>query len=391
MVTVANSSVSSGRRYDVDWLRLGALALLILYHVLCVFDSRAWLTKSEYAGPWADGFIALLTPWRITLVFLIGGVAVRFLLDKLDTYDFVRDRVQRLIVPFVFAVVVLAPPQAYVSLVERGLEHNSFWDFWMHRAWSVVHYHGLAMPSLEHAWFLPYLFGYSVVTAFLWRYRAKVFAAARRAIEAAPTWAMVAGVMAWFVFVDAVVTPLHARSVLVFTDITGHLRFAPIFVLGFIVARSAPFWSKLHAARHSVWAAAIVLMAASYVAGHIDAPDVAVLAMRALYGGAMLFAFVALGAAVMNKPSPVIAYGADAILPIYLLHQTLVVVIAHFSGANHWPVLAEFTFLMVVALALPLALYHTLIRPSRVLRFLFGVRIRGSAFRAPAVAGGRPA
>ena len=393
MSNVATMQGSAERRYDMDRLRVGALGLLILYHVLCVFDGRPFVTKSDFAGAWADGLVALLTPWRMSLVFLIGGVAVRFLLDKLDTFAFLRDRAQRLIVPFVFAVIFLAPPQVYVAELEAGGHPGAFFDFWMHRAPVAVNYHGLGMPNLEHAWFLPYLFFYAAAAAFLWSANRGLFSQAQRWLERTPVWLLVTAFMLWFALMDAVIAPWHARSALIFTDITGHLRYVPTFVLGVLIARSNVIRSRFIAARKWLLALAALFTAASlgwlFYLGPQEsgAQSVSLFAIRGLFGGVVLFAILAWAAALLNRPSKALAYASDAILPVYLLHQTLLVLAAYYTGANHWPVAVEFPYLIIVSLGGSLLIYHTLIRNSRILRVLFGLRAtRRAQIESPAAA-----
>ena len=396
-MSVANASAAASRRFDIDWLRLVALGLLIIYHTLCVFDASPWVTKSDHAGPWAQGAVFLLTPWRMSLVFVIGGVAARFLFEKLGAAEFLRDRAQRLLVPYVLAVLVLAPPQTYVNAVETAHERGPFLDYWIHRAWSGVEYHGLRLPQAEHAWFLPYLFAYAAAAALVWSVRRRCFDLAQNLIGRLPAWALPVVVMAWFAFMDAVITPLHQRSLFIFTDVTGHLRWAPIFFLGIVVGRGDLFWEKLIGARTWLLALSLVLTALCLAAwglfGVSPSPGETTLltVLRACFGGAMLFTVLSWGARLLNRPSAALRYGGDAILPVYLLHQTVLVLAAHYSGANHWPVALEFVFLAAASVGGSLALYQFVIRDNGLLRFLFGLRPRRRgkerlAVEAPAAA-----
>jgi glucan biosynthesis protein C len=70
------------RRNDLDWLRVGALGLLILTHVLYVYRTIPWRVQSEHAGVWGTVAVEALAPWRISLVFFIGGAATRFMLER---------------------------------------------------------------------------------------------------------------------------------------------------------------------------------------------------------------------------------------------------------------------------------------------------------------------
>ena len=374
MSIVAQSS--HVRRHDIDWLRAIALALLILYHVLCVFNSNGWIIKSVHAGTWADGVVALLTPWRMSLVFVIGGVAARFLFEKLDAGALARNRAQRLITPFLFAVIFLAPPQAYTRLSAAGVEHGSFLDFWLHRFWFSNQIHGVHFPDFVHVWFLPYLFVYAVVVAYFWTWRPGPFEHLSRWADTAPIWLLLALAMAWMVLIGNYVEPWKHRTMVFFYDFTGHLKYAPAFLFGVLIARSSSFWSKLAAARWYVWTLALALGTATYVAWAITHGKLEMLWLRELFGAAMVFAALAFGAAFLNRPSAGLTYWNDAVLPVYVLHQTLLVLIVNASGAARWPVEAALPFLLISTLAVSTAIYHFVIRRTPWLRALFGQSLR---------------
>ncbi len=64
------------RRYDLDWLRIIAFGLLILYHSGMFYVTWGWHVKSVHAGPEAEWAMLLLNPWRLSLLFFISGVAL---------------------------------------------------------------------------------------------------------------------------------------------------------------------------------------------------------------------------------------------------------------------------------------------------------------------------
>lgn len=374
------------RRHDIDWLRIIALVLLAFYHVLCVFNSNGWEIKSVHAGPWADGLIALLTPWRMTLVFVIGGIAARFLFEKLDAGALARNRAQRLLLPFTVGVIFLAPPQTYIRLSAAGAEQGSFLDFWLHRFWGSNQIHGVHFPDFVHLWFLPYLFVYAVLVAFMWKWRPRLFERASHWADAAPVWLLLALVMAWMVFIGNFVEPWKHRTMVFFYDLTGHLKYGPAFLFGVLIARGDDYWRRVVAARWWLLALAPTLGIATYAAWALTHGKLEMLWLREMYGAAMVFAALAFAATWLNRPSAALTYCNDAVLPVYVLHQTILVLIASVSGAMRWPVEAALPFLLISTLAVSIAFYHCLIRRTSWLRALFGQSPRAREAPRPAVA-----
>lgn len=368
------------RRADVDSLRVIALALLIVYHVLLIFaGNETWRVTSTHSGWWADYLIGALTPWRMSAVFFIAGVAMRFMLSRSSYGEFVKERAARLLVAFAFAVVVLVPPQRFVQLDSLGEVPNHSYLFYLtHEAPFATSYLGLHLPQFAHAWFLPYLFAYSAIIAALWYFAPKVVQRMQAAVEATPIWAIIMAVIGWFLFVEVGILKDHPYNRMFLNDFSAHSKFVPVFMLGMLVGKSEVFWTGLLRWKWPLWALAATLLAAStlmkalYLREMVD--ETSWVAAQALFGGAMLLSVVTFAHWALNRPSRMLTYMSDAILPVYLLHQTVLVVVGDKIVRQHWSVVPEFLALFAVATVLPIAIYHVLIRPTPWLRFLFGLR-----------------
>jgi hypothetical protein len=265
-------------------------------------------------------------------------------------------------------------------LDEQGAQGVNYFSYLIFQAPFAISYHGIWLPDFAHAWFLPYLFAYSVCVVALRQLAPRACAWLQTGLERAPIAVIVLSVMFWFTFIEGFVAPRHPISGIIFTDLTAHLKFAPIFLLGTLVGKSRLFREKLTAARWLLWPTALALLALSIylqwqTPPHLGAtPPLAALATRGLYGGAMLFAVVAFGEWALNRPSAFLNYATDAILPVYLMHQTVLVIVADQIVSRHWPLAAELFVLFTCTSLIPLALYHVMVRHTPWLRVLFGLR-----------------
>ena len=70
------------RHYGMDWLRIGAFGLLILYHIGMVFVPWGFQVKTAHPIAWVEIPMFLTNPWRLTLLFVVSGYASRALLAK---------------------------------------------------------------------------------------------------------------------------------------------------------------------------------------------------------------------------------------------------------------------------------------------------------------------
>jgi hypothetical protein len=319
----------------------------------------------------------------LEVIFAIGGIAAAFLLRKQTTLGFVRMRVRRILVPFVFALAVLVPPQDYVQLLYTNQPTNGFLHFWLGGSW-LTFKHDIPMPDLAHAWFLPYLFFYSAVLAFLFAKKRTSLERAREFIERKSIWTIVAASMGWNALIQSIHFPFPDLWKFMLADIPAHLLYAPVFFFGFLIAESDHFWHALAEARRMLWVIALIAMAASLVLLRISevSPSPAIIleanVSKGLFGGVMFFAVFAWGRWACSMPVSGLAYATDAILPVYLLHQTVLVVGAYALGVVRWPAPLALPLLILMSFGVPLLLYHFIIRHVSPLRFLFGLRAHAS-------------
>ena len=71
-----------GRHFGLDWLRIGAFAILILYHIGLYFAPGHWLVKSAEIEPWVAYPIAAISPWRLMIIFAVSGFASAAMLQR---------------------------------------------------------------------------------------------------------------------------------------------------------------------------------------------------------------------------------------------------------------------------------------------------------------------
>ncbi|HEX7034491.1 MAG TPA: hypothetical protein VF210_01875 [Pseudomonadales bacterium] len=102
---------------------------------------------------------------------------------------------------------------------------------------------------------------------------------------------------------------------------------------------------------------------------------------RALYAWAAILALGGYSAAYLNRPSASLTYLTDAVLPVYVLHQPVLLIAAYFVFPQALPVAVEAALLALITALGCLALYEVFIRRLRIARFLFGLKPRARSSR----------
>lgn len=358
------------RRNDLDWIRIGAFGLLILYHIALFFSPWDWHLNSRHVLPWISEAMVATNPWRLALLFFISGVAVRFMGRNMSASRLVADRSRRLLLPLIFGVIVLVPPQAYLEEVSKNglqLAYPEYWErFFSHE-----------MP-LNHLWFIGYIWAYSLIAApLLASKRATAWlAAGLRRLLAGPRVVIVP--ILYLTAARLLLYPHFDATNHLLNDWYNHAAWLGLFLLGCTMAFENRFWADIERYRWLALAIALASVAMLMVdAGRpVPAQHPRSIGMMTAFGinqWSAIAAILGFGARHLARSGgPVLAYLRKGIFPFYLVHQTIIVVAAYYMDRFVLPVSIEFLLLLSVTLAGCIIAYEA-VRRSRALRPLFGI------------------
>ena len=77
----------------------------------------------------------------------------------------------------------------------------------------------------------------------------------------------------------------------------------------------------------------------------------------------------------LNKKTPFMTYANEAVLPFYILHQTVLLCVGFFVVRWDLPAIVKWLVIAPVSLALIMGIYELLVRRINALRFLFGMKV----------------
>lgn len=375
---------ASERRIDLDWVRILAFGLLIFYHVGMLYVSWGFHIKSDHRLTWLEPLMLVLNPWRLSLLFLVSGVATRFMLRKYQLAAFVRSRSARLLIPLIFGMLVIVPPQSYLQIVEALGYPAGFADFY------ARHYLAfgaqfcpnpcIVLPTWNHLWFVVYLWVYTMALAgvlLLWPAAADWVGSRLAVVLAGPRLLILPCLIfaSWRLFLYPAFPSTHA----LFGDWYNHADFASAFLIGLLLANQDTIWRDIERQRWTALACAAAFFAAFIlVRAGLFAPSHALRWFTSsVYGCYQWLAMAAvLGFAKrwFTADGPVRRYLTDAIFPYYIVHQTAIIVIAHGLRGSGLSAGAE-AGIVIGGTALACGLNYEIVRRIGFLRPLFGLRI----------------
>ena len=154
------SVTKSARRYDLDWLRVFAVLILLCFHSARPFVEWGWHIKNATVSGLITNILLFINIWHMPLIFLLSGSAAWFALSLRPERSFAKERVKRLFIPLVFGMAVIIPPQVYIERIFRGQFEGSYFSFYL-EAFNGSYPEGNL--SWHHLWFLAYLFVFSLL------------------------------------------------------------------------------------------------------------------------------------------------------------------------------------------------------------------------------------
>lgn len=358
------------RKYFLDWLRVSAFGFLILFHCGMLYVTWRYNLKSPRLVPQIEPLMNALSAFRLALLFLISGVASRYLIARLGAGRFALDRLRRLLPVLLFAMFVVIPPQTYIELVAKGAWHGDYLTFWFTQylpaRQALVRPLHKTMPTWDHVWFVVYLLVYTLAFAL-------IFAATRRAKTLGrhriPVAVLLVAPALWLAGANLLIRYRFPTNEAFVGDWGAHVKWIGMFALGAYCAGYDAFWEMLRRHRLAFLAAALPLLALQSV---VNDPWWSI--VDGLYAWPAILALAGFAAAWLNRPSRTLSHLNEAVLPIYVLHQPILLFAAYYIFPLRLPLAGEALAIAATTAAGCFLIYETAIRPFVVMRFLFGLK-----------------
>lgn len=367
------------RLYFIDWLRVFAVLLLVPFHTGMMFV-HDWfhIQNAEKSGA-VDLFNGFLGIWHMPLLILLSGAGSWFALNHRGPGGYLKERFLRLVIPLIFGILVVVPPQVYCERIAHGEFSGSFLAFWPH-IFDGVYPEGNF--SYHHLWFLAYLFTFCVLAlpVFVWLrprlQRPESFAWMKRPC------ALLALALPLGIIYSPLVVQYHGLQNLV-NDWARFFTYLVLFIYGFALfaggaAEAIQRWRRLYLLLAVLCVLSIKIMEDAGIEPPLGYNPAFLLWVmyRIFVSWCWMLAIVGYGRRYLNFSHPVLTYANEAVLPFYVLHQTIIVIIGYFIIQQSWGVAAKYFFILILAFILTLATYELLVRRFNIPRVLLGMRVK---------------
>ena len=368
------------RRYDLDWLRVIAFGLLMLFHTGMMFSTWDWHVKNIETSDTFDFVMGFLHQWRMPLLFFISGSAVWFAMGRYSTWQYVLERQKRLLLPLIFGMLVVIPPQVYHERLYHLQQYDSFWDFY--RTLFTLGSYPEGNMSWHHLWYIPYIWTYSMLLLplCLWLRSSSGSALLARVLDRLenPLWLFLLVVPS--ALSDVLLRPFWPGDAdNLFADWGNFTHKLTFFVAGFVLASGGRVYDRIAAHRSKFLAVGIAMFGLLVLLRFSPVrPSAAVVAgYRALNNVQIwmwLLAALGFGRRYLSFNHPFLRYATEAVYPFYILHQTVIIILAYHLAYLNWSIPVKFGLVATATFFIMWLIYMLAIRPWNVMRVAFGMK-----------------
>lgn len=369
-MTNTKSLASSNRRYDIEYLRIIAVLLLVPFHCAMVFFSyESFYVKSPSSHCLLDYFVFFLSPWHMPLLFVIAGMSSFYALQKRSWKQYLEERTQRLFIPFGFAILFIVPPQPYLAYLKDHPD-VTLWTFVKQYFFQIQGdfsgYTGYFTPA--HMWFVLYLYFFSIISLPLFlkikqnsmsigKYFAKYY------------------ILLLYPIIIGLADQLPAIGS------KNPFYYYTYFLIGFIFASNSEIEKSLNTIKLFALISGIIttvvylyFVKISFTFEKYSSQDVLFYILRRFNAWFWLILILGYGKEFLNFFTGILPYASEMSYPFYILHQTIIIILAYYFVSYKINVLIIFFTLVVLSFVITFVIYHFLIRKYKIFRFLFGMK-----------------
>jgi membrane-bound acyltransferase YfiQ involved in biofilm formation len=382
------SATDQARRYDIDFLRVFAFILLILYHVTMLYaEGEGWHVKSAYQTDALAIPRLLVNQWRMPLLFIISGLAISFIWHKYTAGQFAAKRISRLMVPLLFGMAFVVAPQCYYEALSKGLIEPGFLKF-MGQYLTFQDFPGEAWAGEEqihwtwnHLWYLPYLLLYTLLLIPIAKLLDGPLSGFRTWFQnLRGAWIVVVPLIPLMIYGSFVYPSFPYISHALIDDGYAHAMYFTFFLIGYLIGRDTGFWQELVRIRKATLGLAIIFFVLFMLRVEFMPDDPSLIvdqaAMLVTYANRWLWIVTIFGWAhhLLNRPMKYLPYATEAVFSWYILHQTIIVVVGYKLGDLAVGPVLEPILVIIATFGGCFLIHEYIIRRTRFLRPLFGLK-----------------
>jgi glucan biosynthesis protein C len=370
------------RLYYLDWVRVLAILAVFVYHSTRFFNMETWHVKNPTWYPWVEVWNRFATAWLLPIIFVVSGASLFFAVGKGEggirgAGRFVKDKALRLLVPLLVCDFTHASLQVYLERITHGQFSGTYFQYLPRYFFDEFEFMGM------HLWYLWILFVFSLILyPFLRWFRGR----GRELLSKVGDWLALPGA------VYALALPAIVLAMVFDYESTAHnagwtfVVYLWFTVAGFLVVSHDGIQASIERLRWLSLPVGLVLVGLFiFLVGLGELPafgtwrQALAWGSRALGSWCCVLAILGFGRKYLHTSTQFLKYANEAVLPFYILHQTVLLCVGYFVVQWAIPDLLKWVIILLLSFAIIMVLYEFLVRRFNLMRFLFGMKLRPKA------------
>jgi len=369
------------RRWDIDWLRTVAVLLLVPYHTARLFDTwdPFYVKNQQLSDGLSHWLIPLGTAVGMQLLFLLSGSATWLALGVRRARRYAGERFLRLLVPFVFGLLVLVPPQTYLGLRSHSNYNEAFLAYYpQFFEFHPDDFEGYTQGGLTpaHLWFILFLFLFALVSLPLFlslrRPAGQRVTGALGSVFARPGMLLLLAVP--FIVLERLLDR-YEDPLLMFT------YFLAFFWVGYLLMTDRRFDYAIDQHKRTALLLGPVLWIVLRAIPGAAQPEWLVDALASVYNRGFftwftIIAILGYGKKYLTRPNRFLGYFGEAAYPFYIIHQTVLVAVGFLIVQWQIGIAGKYLTVALATYVGTTLAYELLVRRLTISRFFFGLKAR---------------
>jgi len=364
--------ITNTRRYDLDWLRVLAVLLLVPFHSALIFnlDPQAVMyVKDTVNSPFLDRLTGWIHQFHMPLLFYVSGAATYFSLKTRKGGQYVKERFLKLLIPAIAGLIFIIPAITYITQVSEGNPVN-FWqhfiNFWQFGNTDLTGMDGKFTPA--HLWFLFFLFFFSLIglPVFSILKKDKSTALMKRIIDKT-------GIAVILLALFIILTLTATLNIL---GDKNPVYYFLMFFCGYLFMMDDRFQSNIDKYAWLFLLTGVSCELMRQFSYSFISNGTVILVLSNLNRWAWLLCILGYGHRYLKMSNNTLKYLSSAAYPFYIFHMLVTTLVGFYVIKLPFGAGIKYSIIVVSTILLTFLVYE-IIKRIPIIRFAFGIRIPG--------------
>ncbi len=371
-MTTPDNETTIKRRNDIEYIRIIAVLLLVPFHCAMVFFSyEPFYVKSTHSHFLLDYFVFFLSPWHMPLLFLIAGMSSYYSLQKRTWKQYLLERTKRLLIPFLFGIFIIVPPQPFIAYLRCYPDHSLidfFKQYFFHIQGDFTGYTGSFTPA--HLWFILYLYLFSIISI-------PLFLPIKKYSETIASYLSKQGLLLLYPILIGLAEQLPSIGT------KNPFYYYTYFLIGYLIVSHPQIEQSVNNERNFAlllgtltMTTYLLLIKTSLNFERYSYLDVSFYILRKFNAWLWLIWILGYGKKFLNFKSKWLPYASKMSYPFYILHQTIIIIFAYYIVQWQTNIWIQFFLMVILSFIFTIAIYHFLVRKYKLCQVMFGITDR---------------